>query len=121
MGFYVRPEYFEVIHYYYFSLGIFSFMCSMIFGFSAVYSLVFILLYIGLSAFAWYTSWFMQKRMREFIIPNLDPNILAKIRSLECVTGLSQEDPTHLMVHAVGEDAFDIIIDSIYSTPICRC
>jgi len=70
MGFYVRPEYFEVIHYYYFSIGIFSFMCSMIFGFSMVYSVVFILLYIGLSAFAWYTSWFIQKRMREFVIPN---------------------------------------------------
>ena len=70
MGFYVRPEYFEIIHYYYFSLGLFSFMCSIIFGFSSVYSVVFILLYVGLSAFAWYTSWFMQKRMREFIIPN---------------------------------------------------
>jgi hypothetical protein len=70
MGFYVRPEYFEIIHYYYFSLGLFSFMCSMIFGFSAVYSAIFILLYIGLSAFAWYTSWFMQKKMREFVIPN---------------------------------------------------
>jgi hypothetical protein len=70
MGFYVRPEYFEIIHYYYFSLGLFSFMCSMIFGFSAVYSVIFILLYAGLSAFAWYTSWFMQKKMREFIIPN---------------------------------------------------
>jgi len=70
MGFYVRPEYFEIIHYYYFSLGLFSFMCSIIFGFSSVYSAIFILLYIGLSAFAWYTSWFMQKKMREFIIPN---------------------------------------------------
>jgi hypothetical protein len=70
MGFYVRPEYFEIIHYYYFSLGLFSFMCSMIFGFSAVYSVIFVLLYVGLSAFAWYTSWFMQKKMREFIIPN---------------------------------------------------
>jgi len=70
MGFYVRPEYFEVIHYYYFSLGLFSFMCSMIFGFSAVYSAIFIALYIGLSSFSWYISWFMQKKMREFIIPN---------------------------------------------------
>jgi len=70
MGFYIRPEYFETIHYYYFSLGLFSFMCSVIFGFSAVYSVIFILLYIGLSAFAWYTSWFMQKKMREFVIPN---------------------------------------------------
>ena len=70
MGFYVRPEYFEVIHYYYFSIGIFSFMCAMLFGFSAIYSIVFILLYIGQSSFGWYISWFMQKKMREFVIPN---------------------------------------------------
>jgi ABC-2 type transport system ATP-binding protein len=49
----------------------------------------------------------------EFVIPNLDPKILATIKSLKCVTGVSQEDPTHLMVHAIGEDAFDLIIDSI--------
>ncbi|MCX6656250.1 MAG: ATP-binding cassette domain-containing protein [Candidatus Bathyarchaeota archaeon] len=49
----------------------------------------------------------------EFIIPNLDPKILATIKSLGCVTGVSQEDPTHLMVHTTGEDAFDLIIDSI--------
>jgi hypothetical protein len=70
MGFYIRPEYFEVIHYYYFSIGLFSFMCSIIFGFSAIYSLAFIILYVGQSSFGWYISWFMQKKMREFIIPN---------------------------------------------------
>lgn len=70
MGFYVRPEYFEIIHYYYFSIGIFSFMCSIIFGFSAFYSLIFMLLYAGLFSFSWYVSWFMQKKMREFVIPN---------------------------------------------------
>ncbi|MEM5812498.1 MAG: hypothetical protein QW286_02150, partial [Candidatus Aenigmatarchaeota archaeon] len=70
MGFYVRPEYMEVIHYYYFSMGIFSFMCAIIFGFSAVYSIAFIILYIGQSSFAWYISWHMQRKMREFVIPN---------------------------------------------------
>jgi hypothetical protein len=70
MGFYVKPEYFEVIHYYYFSIGLFSFMCAVLFGFSAIYSLAFILLYVGQSSFGWYISWFMQKRMREFIIQN---------------------------------------------------
>ncbi len=70
MGFYVRPAYFEAIHYYYFSTGIFSFMCSIIFGFSAFYSLIFILLYVGLFSFSWYVSWFMQKKMRNFVIPN---------------------------------------------------
>jgi len=70
MGFYVSPEYMETIHYYYFSIGVFSFMCAVIFSFSAVYSIAFTLLYIGLSAFAWYISWVMQKKMREFVIPN---------------------------------------------------
>jgi hypothetical protein len=70
MGFYVKPEYFEVIHYYYFSIGLFSFMFAIIFGFSAVYSLAFILLYVGQSSFGWYISWFMHKRMRAFIVPN---------------------------------------------------
>jgi hypothetical protein len=45
-------------------------MCSIIFGFSAFYSLIFMLLYVGLFSFSWYVSWFMQKKMREFVIPN---------------------------------------------------
>jgi ABC-2 type transport system ATP-binding protein len=49
----------------------------------------------------------------EFVIPNLDSEILSTIKSLSCVTGVSQEDPTHVMIHAVGGDAFDTIIDSI--------
>lgn len=49
----------------------------------------------------------------EFVIPNLDSGILSNLKSLSCVTGVSQEDPTHIMVHAIGTDAFDIIIDSI--------
>jgi ABC-2 type transport system ATP-binding protein len=49
----------------------------------------------------------------EFVIPNLGTEILSTLKSLSCVTGVSQEDPTHVMVHAIGEDAFDTIIDSI--------
>jgi len=49
----------------------------------------------------------------EFVIPNLDSGILTTLKSLSCVTGVSQEDPTHIMVHAIGADAFDIIIDSV--------
>ena len=49
----------------------------------------------------------------EFVIPNLDSTILSKVKSLSCVTGTSQEDPTHLMVHTIGEDSFDLIIDTI--------
>ena len=70
MGFYIRPEYLEAIHYYYFSIGMFSFMCSIIFGFSAIYSIIFIFLYVGQSSFSWYISWYMQRRMREFVVLN---------------------------------------------------
>jgi hypothetical protein len=70
MGFYIRPEYLEAIHYYYFSIGMFSFMCSIIFGFSAIYSIIFIFLYVGQSSFSWYISWYMRRRMREFVVLN---------------------------------------------------
>jgi ABC-2 type transport system ATP-binding protein len=49
----------------------------------------------------------------EFVIPNLNTEIMSTLKSLSTVTGVSQEDPTHLMVHAIGADAFDTIIDSI--------
>jgi hypothetical protein len=68
MSFYVRPEYLEIIHYYYFSIGIFSFIAAVSFGYSAVYSAIFILLYVGQSSFAWYLSWAMQKRMKEIFV-----------------------------------------------------
>ncbi len=51
----------------------------------------------------------------EFVIPNLNSEMLSTLKSLSNVTGVSQEDPTHLMVHAIGVDAFDTIIDSIRS------
>jgi hypothetical protein len=68
MGFYVRPEYLEAIHYYYFSIGIFSLTAAISFGFSAVYSAIFVLLYIGQSSFGWYLSWIMQKKMKEVVV-----------------------------------------------------
>jgi ABC-2 type transport system ATP-binding protein len=49
----------------------------------------------------------------EFVIPNFDSTILSTLKSLSCVTGVSQEDPTHIVLQAIGADAFDTIIDSI--------
>jgi ABC-2 type transport system ATP-binding protein len=49
----------------------------------------------------------------ELVIPNLDSSMLATIKGLDSVTGMSQEDATHLMLHAKGDDAFDTIIDSV--------
>ena len=44
---------------------------------------------------------------------NLTPDLIATIRALKCVETLSQENSTHLKIHAHGGDAFDTIIDAI--------
>ena len=46
-------------------------------------------------------------------IANLTPDLIATIRTLKCVETVSQENSTHLKIHAHGGDAFDTIIDAI--------
>ncbi len=46
-------------------------------------------------------------------ITNLTPDLLATLRALECVETLSQENSSHLKIHAHGEGAFDSIIDAL--------
>jgi ABC-2 type transport system ATP-binding protein len=46
-------------------------------------------------------------------IANLTPDLIATIRSLKCVETVSQENSTHLRIHAHGDDAFDTIIDAV--------
>ena len=46
-------------------------------------------------------------------IPNLTNKLLTKIQSVKCVSSVSQENNSHLKVHATGDDAFDIIIDAV--------
>jgi ABC-2 type transport system ATP-binding protein len=46
-------------------------------------------------------------------IANLTPNLLATLRNINCVETVSQENSSHLKIHACGDDAFDIIIDAI--------
>jgi ABC-2 type transport system ATP-binding protein len=46
-------------------------------------------------------------------ISNLKPDLIAAVRSLECVETVSQENSSHLKVHAHGSDAFDSIIDTV--------
>jgi len=46
-------------------------------------------------------------------IANLTPGLIATIRALKCVETVSQENSTHLKIHAHGGDAFDAIIDAI--------
>ena len=46
-------------------------------------------------------------------IPNLTNKLLTKIQSLEFVSSVSQENNSHIKVHATGDDAFDLIIDAV--------
>ena len=46
-------------------------------------------------------------------IANLTPELIMMIRSLKCVETVSQDNSTHVKVHAHGDEAFDTIIDAI--------
>ena len=46
-------------------------------------------------------------------IANLTPDLLTTVRALKCVETVSQENSTHMKIHAHGDDAFDTIIDAI--------
>ncbi len=49
----------------------------------------------------------------EFEIPNLSSQILASIKSLGSVSSVTQDDETHIKVSSVGDDSFDLLIDTI--------
>ena len=49
----------------------------------------------------------------ELEIANLTTNLMASIQSLKCVSSVSQDNSTHIKVHANGDGAFDTIIDTI--------
>lgn len=46
-------------------------------------------------------------------IANITPDLLATMRALECVETVSQENSSHMKIHAHGNGAFDSIIDAI--------
>jgi ABC-2 type transport system ATP-binding protein len=46
-------------------------------------------------------------------IPNLTPKVVTKLQSLGCVKSVSQENASHLKIHATGDKAFDTIIDTL--------
>jgi ABC-2 type transport system ATP-binding protein len=46
-------------------------------------------------------------------ISNLTQELVRTVRGLECVEAVSQENSSHLKVHAHGDGAFDTIIDAI--------
>jgi len=46
-------------------------------------------------------------------IPNLTNQLITKLQSVKCVRSVSQENNSHIKVHATGDDAFDLIIDAV--------
>ena len=46
-------------------------------------------------------------------IPNLSPDLLAKVQALECADSVTQESPNEIKVLVHGNEAFDNIIDAI--------
>jgi ABC-2 type transport system ATP-binding protein len=46
-------------------------------------------------------------------IANLTAELIAIVRDLKCVETISQENSSHIKIHAHGDDAFDSIIDAI--------
>jgi ABC-2 type transport system ATP-binding protein len=46
-------------------------------------------------------------------IYNLTSELVTTIRALECVESVSQENSSHLKIHAHGDGAFDTIIDAV--------
>jgi ABC-2 type transport system ATP-binding protein len=46
-------------------------------------------------------------------ILNLTHELITTVRALKCVESVSQENSTHVKVHAHGDEAFDAVIDAI--------
>ena len=68
MGLYIKPDYFQTIHYYFFSLGIFSLTTSFLFTSYNAYSYIFMAFYVVNSGVSWYMSWFMHTRMKAVFV-----------------------------------------------------
>jgi ABC-2 type transport system ATP-binding protein len=49
----------------------------------------------------------------EIEISNLEPHIVSSLQSLGSVKSIVQEDPTHIIVRANGNDSFDVIVDTL--------
>jgi ABC-2 type transport system ATP-binding protein len=46
-------------------------------------------------------------------VPNVTKKVVAKLHGLSCVKSVSQENATHLKIHATGDNAFDTIVDAL--------
>ncbi len=68
MKLYIKPEHFQIVHYYFFSLGMFSLTIAFMFPLESVFSFMFMSFYAVHSAIAWYMSWFLHKRVKAIYI-----------------------------------------------------
>jgi len=46
-------------------------------------------------------------------IPNLTKKMVTAIQALDCIKSVSQENASHLKIHATGDEAFDTIVDAV--------
>jgi ABC-2 type transport system ATP-binding protein len=46
-------------------------------------------------------------------IPNLTKKLVTALQALNCVKSVSQENASHIKIHATGDEAFDTIIDAV--------
>jgi len=51
-------------------------------------------------------------------IPNLTKKLVTTLQSLDCVKSVSQENASHIKIHATGDEAFDTIIDAVRAEKI---
>jgi len=70
MGVYISPRYLQIIHYYFFALGVVSFVAFVLFWGQGIFPYLFIAFYVAHSAISWYVSWFSHGRMREIYVMN---------------------------------------------------
>ena len=51
-------------------------------------------------------------------IPNLTKKLVTTLQALDCVKSVSQENASHIKIHATGDEAFDTIIDAVRAEKI---
>ena len=68
MGIYLRPEYFQTIHYYFFAIGIFTLTDAFLFSYSSMISYLLFGFYALDSVISWRISWTMQRRMKDLMV-----------------------------------------------------
>jgi hypothetical protein len=72
MGIYISTDHLQVIHYYYFFMGVFSLFSAFIFTTAfPSYGSIFTVLFVLHLAISWYVSWVIVKRLRKELVFNM--------------------------------------------------